>query len=296
MNNKYNKYEKLFNDYLPTINNINDIDEKSGYTALTLLCDYYLICFPIFCPIIEYYPMNNYNKNIIYDLIESVINQGADVNQPNSQKLTPLLTIATKRTNPIYLSVVELLLKRGADINAVDMYGNSALILACNQKDVELAKLLIHSGIDVNIKSNCNMTALISAAYYSGHDNNIDLIKLLLEHGADVNVINIYGRTALDAACDYKNKCDNLQTIKLLLDHWCDVNIKNENDYNALMIACQYPNSLNTIKLLIDYWSDLCTCGINGCDNQCEKSAICIAKSKGHRDIVDYLSNHINKK
>ncbi|AEX62044.1 putative ankyrin repeat protein [Megavirus vitis] len=296
MNNKYNRYEKLFNDYLPNINNINDIDEKSGHTALTLLCDYYLICLPKYFAIAKYYSVYNCNKSIIYDLIESLINQGANVNQPNAQKLTPLLTIATKRTNPVYLSVVKLLLKRGANINAVDMYGNSALMLACSQNDVELAELLIRSGIDVNIKSNCNMTALISAAYNSGHNNNIDLIKLLLEHGADVNFINIYGRTALDAACDYKNKCDNLQTIKLLLDHWCDVNIKNENGYNALMIACQYPNSLDTIKLLIDYWSDLCTCGINGCDSQCEKSAIGIAKSKDNRDIVDYLYNHINNK
>ncbi len=117
-----------------------------------------------------------------------------------------------------------------------------------------------------------------------------------MEYGADINVINIYGRTALDAACDYENKYDNLQTIKLLLNHWCDVNIRNDNGYNALMMACQYPNSLDIIKLLIDYWSDLCTCGINGCDNQCEKSAISIAKSKGHQDIVDYLYNHINNK
>ncbi|AGF85697.1 repeat protein [Moumouvirus goulette] len=284
-----NKYEKLFEKYLSTIgNDINSIDKISGHTILTLLCDYYLICFPQ-PPITTKNYYNNYNKKIIYDIIKSFIKKGTDVNQYNANNLTPLLIIAKRRSNPIYLRVIKLLLKNGANINAVDEYGNSALILACYQNDIELAELLINSGINVNIASFCGTTALIIATYKSGHDNNFNLIKLLLERGANINAINIYGRSALISACIYSNKCDNLKTIKLLLEYWPDINLTNNNSQNALMICSQYVTSLETIKLLVEHWSNICSHDINICKGQCNNSAINIAKSEGNYDIVEFL-------
>ena len=69
--------------------------------------------------------------------------------------------------------------------------------LITNEKNNKLIKLIL--SIDkniVNYKDKYNNTLLIFASSF----NNIDLTKLLLDNGADVNAKDIYGYTSLDYA------------------------------------------------------------------------------------------------
>ncbi len=73
---------------------------------------------------------------------------------------------------------------------------NSVLIDAARDDDTDIMLGLLEVGADVNAKDIGGYTALMWAAGL-GH---IDTVKLILDHGADVNVRNNYKNTALALA------------------------------------------------------------------------------------------------
>ncbi len=72
---------------------------------------------------------------------------------------------------------------------------NDKLIKATSNDDIEMVKLLIVNGADVNTKSKLgDRTTLMLASGF----NRFAAVKLLIENGADVNAKDKDGRTALD--------------------------------------------------------------------------------------------------
>lgn len=99
--------------------------------------------------------------------------------------------------------IVKILLKSGVDINVKeDFYGNTALIKAIDNGDKKIVKLLLESGADVNIKNNCKQDALFRASV----GGKASIVKLLLKNGADVNIRNIEGFNAYDLAVAKKRR------------------------------------------------------------------------------------------
>ena len=131
------------------------------------------------------------------------------------------------------IDIVNLLLEHGADVNLTNNRGRTALMLAArnSNKDsnVETVKLLLEYGANVNVVNNDRMTALMLAACYSNEDSNIETVKLLLEHRANVNLVDNEGWTALMKAARNFNECSNIETVKLLLEHGANVKIKNND-------------------------------------------------------------------
>ena len=73
-------------------------------------------------------------------------------------------------TRPETKAVVKLLLERGADINAADARGNSALAEAASKGcDRELIRMLIKAGAKINAKNGSGLTPF-EMGLYSGHD------------------------------------------------------------------------------------------------------------------------------
>ena len=93
--------------------------------------------------------------------------------------------------------VVEPLLRQGgADLDAKDELGWTALHHAVSKGHLEVAKLLLDRGADVDLADKKGRAPLSFAAA-NGH---LDVAKLLLDRGADVDVRDEWGRTALDRA------------------------------------------------------------------------------------------------
>lgn len=89
------------------------------------------------------------------------------------------------------------LIADGADVNWKDpTYEASVLLVACNRGLINLVNVLVEKGADVNAQQSYGYTCLITAAY-GGH---ADVVKKLLESGADKNVKNKAGQTALELA------------------------------------------------------------------------------------------------
>ena len=74
------------------------------------------------------------------------------------------------------------------------------LFLAAGQGNMEVVRYLLNEGADINAREKLGHTALAEAAYY-GH---VDVVKELLLHGADINAVSEDG-TALDIAISRKN-------------------------------------------------------------------------------------------
>jgi hypothetical protein len=87
---------------------------------------------------------------------------------------------------------VKAYIEKGTDINSVDGYGNTPLIMATYYGSYPIAKYLCEQGADVNRQNKEGTTALIYAAYY-GH---LNITKLLLDHGATTSPVDKYGYNA----------------------------------------------------------------------------------------------------
>jgi ankyrin repeat protein len=98
-----------------------------------------------------------------------------------------------------------LLLDMGADVNARNNKGKTALFQAT---DNQVRELLISRGADVNARDNQGRSPLFEPAEL-GKSN---LVKLLLQNGADINVRDESGMTALQLAIEKKQT----EVIKLL--------------------------------------------------------------------------------
>ncbi|UCF81439.1 MAG: ankyrin repeat domain-containing protein, partial [Acidobacteriota bacterium] len=90
---------------------------------------------------------------------------------------------------------VEQLIEQGADVNAEDKYGITALMFAAKNGQTEIVKALVDAGADVEAKDKYGVTALMAAA--SG--SHTETVKVLIDAGADANIKSpaLYGITAL---------------------------------------------------------------------------------------------------
>lgn len=84
---------------------------------------------------------------------------------------------------------------------------------------LEIIKMLIEAGADVNATDSANETALKKALYITCPDT--DVVKMLLEAGADVNIQNNDGITPLM----YAAQCCNPNIVHLMINAGADVNI-----------------------------------------------------------------------
>src|SRR5438445_2801181 len=81
------------------------------------------------------------------------------------------------------VAAVTSALDRGAAVNEID--GVTALYIACEAGNVELAKLLINRGADVNLPVSWQRTPL----YAANKGGYADIVKLLLDNGANPNQV-----------------------------------------------------------------------------------------------------------
>ena len=89
---------------------------------------------------------------------------------------------------------VRRLIRAGADVNAADKDGTTALMHSVIESDSNMMKLLIDKGANVNLKNSQDSTALMYAA------TNLAKTRLLLDAGADVKVKGKRGATPMSVA------------------------------------------------------------------------------------------------
>lgn len=145
-----------------------------------------------------------------------MLDDGADVTTRDPEGNTPLILAALYAP----ADCVALLLKKGADPNAANKAGATALIRAAT--NYEKTRHLLDAGAKVRVATaEFRNTPLILAARRYG---NARTVQLLLDCGADVRERNRYGVSAIMAAAAGGDR----ETVRLLLDRRADA-----NDYPA---------------------------------------------------------------
>ncbi|QYS96681.1 hypothetical protein H0G86_003921 [Trichoderma simmonsii] len=176
-------------------------------------------------------------------------------NQEDSKKRTPLMT-ATCTSN---LECLKLLIKAGADVNALDSAERSVLHYAVSENNDKLVSLLLS---ETNINTHHMDPVMGTPLHEACRKANVDIVNALLHHGADVNSIATkFPRcTPLMAVLlpynrlSRSEKGETIDQIARTLVHLgADIKAtaKNSALYNAIMAACLGATA-STINFLLD--------------------------------------------
>ena len=120
-------------------------------------------------------------------------------------------------------------------------------MLACQQENTDMVRLLFQYDIDVNATTEDGYTTLMAAI--DDTDEAFGTVRRLLEKGADVNVRNSEGETALFFAAD-KGMFD---IVNLLHEYGADMRVKNSRGKTALIETLQAEEQTRVAEA---YWKD----------------------------------------
>lgn len=125
------------------------------------------------------------------------------------------------------MKVFDLLLKaRGTDLDAHAYNGDTALMIASYQGNLQAVRALLAKGVQVNRPG---WTALHYAAA-AGAD---DIVRLLLDHSAAIDAASPNKTTPIMMAA----RGGHIMTVKLLLDAGADATLKNALGMTAIDFA-----------------------------------------------------------
>ena len=163
------------------------------------------------------------------------------------------------------LTMAQVLVEHGADINAPNGFDNTALHVAAVGggldgvptfldfmfgKYTKIMRFLLDNGADPHVKNNSGATPLLESAEMGFKKG----VELLLQHDAQVNTADNDGNTPLLAAA---GNGGGLSIIKLLLKANADIDAVNEDGNTALHAAADFKEGLpRTIKLLLANGAD----------------------------------------
>ena len=115
------------------------------------------------------------------ETVNELIAEGADVNQVNTNGVTPLWIASDIG----HVEVAKALLGAGADVNkAKTRTGSTPLYLASQNGHVEVVEALIKAGANVNQETTNDGTPPLWIASQNGH---LEVVKALIHAGANVN-------------------------------------------------------------------------------------------------------------
>lgn len=214
--------------------------------------------------------------NADYDMVKTLIDNGADVNIPGEFDYTPLIIAFEQNLHKI----ANLLLDKEVDVNHETLNKNTALIYASRSNRTESVKRLLEKGANPNTNSLNRDTPLT----YAARNYNVDIAKLLLDSGADPNEkgISEYHPVQILLRKEY----EPIDFLELLLDNTnIMVNVV-DKDYNTPLMLAVNRESFVIAKMLLKHGAD--TSYINKKEFNC----LSMASKQNAENIVQLLINH----
>ncbi len=186
--------------------------------------------------------------------VVEILDTGVNVNATYEKDQSELsgmsaLMVASSRG---YSNMVGELIKRGADVNLKHYSGETALLLAAGQDNVETIKALLAAGASPNVKVVSfhagEITPLI-LTINSRSEHRLEIAEMLIAAKAEINPRGRFLISPLMQATS------DLEMVKLLISYRADVNLKNFRGATPLMAAAgDGPSSV--VKYLLEKGAD----------------------------------------
>ena len=241
--------------------------------------------------------------------VRLLVDAGADVNARSKQGITPLLVAASTAGS---IDIARFLMAHGASVKsggasaadspetasqnggmpqprkALDQGDFTPLLAAASANDLEMARLFIEKGVDVNAATSRGDTPL----QYAAGAGNLAMVKLLLAKGADVNAATSgslqvrKGPIALNhlSPLMYAAPYGTPELIKTLVDAGAKVNAQDIRGMTPLMLAVSSETqNAEVARLLVASGTDLKTKSLLG------ETALDWARKYGDADVIGLL-------
>ena len=217
----------------------------------------------------------------VTDQVEYLLSKSKNIDALDSNGDTAL-TLAIKENN---VNLVKMIINKGANINIISFINNysdeySPLMIASKNGNKEIVNLLIKNGANVNLLNSSSMSALMTTTYdrHLITPEQIEVMKILIDAGANPNLSIIENETTLDRVWG------NDIASKLLINNGADVNgIEIFSGFTKLMGAA-YAGDDIMVKYLLNHGADH-----TFRDYEEDKTALMFAQDRGNNKVIKLL-------
>ena len=169
--------------------------------------------------------------------LKALIASRADANAADPTGETPLMSAAVAGS----LDAMRFLVELGADVNAQNAFGATALIWSAT--DLAKIRYLVERGANVTTATKTGRTAAFVAAMSTP---SAEIVRFLAARGTDLKARDAFGNTMLTAAAIG----DDVETVRLLLDAGVDPNAVGATRVTPLVYA-SYNGNAAAVSLLL---------------------------------------------
>jgi len=194
----------------------------------------------------------------------------ADLTDPD---VTPLM-IALQKND---YATARRLVAEGADANAADQSGWTALMGAALSPDPTTTRLLLGAGAHVNASDKDSVTPLYIAVF----NRNIATASELINHGSDVNAIH-KGNTFSEGPLGVAARLSQPAVVKLLLEKGAEVNRADPLGNTPLMLVAR-SNCPKAVEFLIAAGAEV------NAKNPYDETALGVAEQSEYESVVRIL-------
>ncbi|TGZ53653.1 uncharacterized protein [Temnothorax longispinosus] len=212
------------------------------------------------------------------EIVEMILDKGANIDAENEFGRTPLHDAIRNKK----MEVTELLLKYGADVNARDNDGTSLLHVAVEMGCLQIVEHLLKCGAYVNCVCTSAWKQGYTPLHFAVEKGSKEVITLLLSRGANVDVKGEDSITSLHIAA----KKGYIRIAEDLLNHGaCIHSLTLKEGYTPLHFASEQGNE-EAVKLFLNRGADI------NASTKGNLTPLYIATKTGRKTVVKLLLQH----
>ena len=206
-------------------------------------------------------------------IAQMLLDHGADIDAPTEPTSDSALTWACTLGND---SIVDLLLNRKANVEHRTKDGCTALMFAALAGHVKVTRLLLDNKAMINVESDSNKDSPLTFACWKGHKK---VVQLLLEHSANLEHRTKEGFTPLMFAA----LGGHTDVADLLLERRAAVNVPSGSNNDILLTSACWKGHYDVVCLLLNFNSDIEHRTKDGC------TPLMLAAREGHFNVAKLL-------